>query len=559
MVEAFFFAMMIASAAVVFCGFRAGGAERGKSLLICCISGFVWALLAAVTVFCMKPAVRTMVGCRLVPHGPLPVEVKDIAIPDIVMIHLGVIVFLAGIILFLWSFNCRRNVSKWYWALLWCAGIVCLSEYILFLPLFYGIAAWMNFLPFQRDDFYNHVPVFLFSFYVMLAIFFVTALLWSWHTWKSSVRSWKNILNFIGCFTGLTAVLWGAAWCAGLRAEEATARKADELKIQAFRTVADLSPVQKKWREETERFHAEHPKYLPPRSGIYNWANGNVPADVREYTLKMFDSPEMNAHLELLGKSAALLARKDVVYLSSLQDFRALVRHSADKAELYLRSGQPEKSAAELMRYPEMDALIPADTPFLIHELVRTAARSIWAGALVQYGPDERQYLSDYRKLLEWSGSWRVHLPCEAGGYLAEPPSKGNVLAEFFYAPYLNTARYRGFFSAVSKIPALEKLQRQEVISGNGMFARAARRQRLGIALGRTAIALKLYRVEHGKYPEKLSELSPRFLEKEYYSPATGKAFSYTVKNGEFTLSSDGVTITSQRRKKESPARQSFF
>ena len=142
---------------------------------------------------------------------------------------------------------------------------------------------------------------------------------------------------------------------------------------------------------------------------------------------------------------------------------------------------------------------------------------------------------------------------------MADSPSNGNVLADFFYAPYLSTARYRGFFSAVGKIPALEKLQRQEVISGDGMFARAARRQRLGIALGRTAIALKLYRVEHGKYPEKLSELSPRFLEKEYCSPATGKAFSYTVKNGEITLSSDGVTITSQRRKKESPARQSFF
>ena len=111
----------------------------------------------------------------------------------------------------------------------------------------------------------------------------------------------------------------------------------------------------------------------------------------------------------------------------------------------------------------------------------------------------------------------------------------------------MNTARYRGFFEAVNRIPALKKLEQQEVISGNGVFAQAAKQQRMGIVMGRTALALKVYRIEQGKYPEKLSELVPGYLPREYVSPHTGKKLGYSVTKANFTLSSDGTTITSAR------------
>jgi hypothetical protein len=166
---------------------------------------------------------------------------------------------------------------------------------------------------------------------------------------------------------------------------------------------------------------------------------------------------------------------------------------------------------------------------------------------LIQYGPEDKSLLPIYRKLLVWSKNWKVHLPCEAGFYLAVPPENKGKIAAFFYAPYLNTARYRGFFDAVKRIPDLKKLEQQEIISGAEMYANAAKRQRLGIITGRTALALKVYRIEHGKYPAKLSELVPNYLQKEYVSPSAGKKLDYSVEGTNFTLSVDGNFITSER------------
>ena len=79
------------------------------------------------------------------------------------------------------------------------------------------------------------------------------------------------------------------------------------------------------------------------------------------------------------------------------------------------------------------------------------------------------------------------------------------------------------------------------------MYSNAAKRQRAGIVMGQTAIALKVYKVEHGKYPEKLSELAPRYLPQEYVSPYNGNKLDYTTKNSNFVLSADGKTITSEK------------
>ena len=130
---------------------------------------------------------------------------------------------------------------------------------------------------------------------------------------------------------------------------------------------------------------------------------------------------------------------------------------------------------------------------------------------------------------------------------MAAPSVLKGKIAAFFYAPYLNTARYRGFFDAVKRIPALKKLEQTEIISGDGMYAKAAKLQRLGIIMGQTALALKVYKIEHGKYPGKLSELVPNYLPKEYVSPSTGKKLDYSVKVTNFTLVVDGSSITSER------------
>ena len=378
----------------------------------------------------------------------------------------------------------------------------------------------------------------------MLAVNLLGALLWLWHTLKTKKHSWKNILVFAGSFTGFVCLVWLSAWCAGSWAKKSVDTKAAALGITPW--VAANEPAELKSLVDRE-FYSKHPKYNPPRSGKYDWKKDTIPADEKAYTMKFFTSPELETYLDSLKKSAAYIAKTDVQYLSPLQHFRSLVCHRADIAELYYRTNQKEKVLPELLKYPELESLIPADTPFLICELVRTATRNIWINALIQYGPEDKSHLPTYRKLLDWSKSWKVHLPCEAGFYLVYPPEIKGKIAAFFYAPYLNTARYRGFFDAVKRIPALEKLEQAEIISGDGMYAKAAKHQRLGIIMGQIALALKVYKIEHGKYPGKLSELVPNYLPKEYVSPSTGKKLDYSVKVTNFTLVVDGSSITSER------------
>ena len=534
--------LVLAFIGVLISAFMAGGSEKRKNALLWSAGGVLLSALTGGALFFCKGAVKEIL-LKQKPH--LSFMAENINIPWQIILQLGLTFFFCGIILFLWSFNCRKNSSKWYWALLWTLGIIFLIGHVLFLPQYYGIAAWINFFVSPKQDVFSLDLSMLPAFYVMLAVNLLGALLWLWHTLKTKKHSWKNILVFAGSFTGFVCLVWLSAWCAGGWAKKSVDTKAAALGITPSRVAAN-EPAELKSLVDRE-FYSKHPKYNPPRSGKYDWKKDTIPADEKAYTMKFFTSPELETYLDSLKKSAAYIAKTDVQYLSPLQHFRSLVRHRADIAELYYRTNQKEKVLPELLKYPELESLIPADTPFLICELVRTATRNIWINALIQYGPEDKSHLPAYRKLLDWSKSWKVHLPCEAGFYLVYPPEIKGKIAAFFYAPYLNTARYRGFFDAVKRIPALEKLEQAEIISGDGMYAKAAKRQRLDIIMGQTALALKVYKIEHGKYPGKLSELVPNYLPKEYVSPSTGKKLDYSVKVTNFTLVVDGSSITSER------------
>ena len=534
--------LVLAFIGVLISAFMAGGSENRKTVLLWSNTGLGVSALAGVAIFFCKGAIKEIL-LKQKPH--LSFMAESINIPWQIMLQLGMTVFSCGIILSLWSYNCRKNSSKWYRALLWTLGVAFLIGHLLFLPQYYGIAAWINFFVFLKQDVFSLDLSMLPAFHVMLAVNLLGALLWLWHTLKTKKHSWKNILIFAGSFTGFVCLVWLSAWCAGGWAKKSVDTKAAALGITPSRVAAN-EPAELKSLVDRE-FYSKHPKYNPPRSGKYDWKKDTIPADEKAYTMKFFTSPELETYLTDLKKSAAYIAKTDVQYLSPMQHFRSLVRHRADIAELYFRTNQKEKVLPELLKYPELDRLIPADTPHLICELVRTAGRWIWIEALIQYGPEDKAHLSTYRELLDWSKSWQVHLPHEAGFYLALPVEVKGKVAAFFYYPYLNTTKYRGFSEAVNRIPALKKLEQQEFISENGMYAKAAKCQRLGIVLSQTALALKLFKIEKGEYPQKLSELVPRYLPKEYVSPYTGKKLNYILKDGFFTLASDDRTITSKR------------
>ena len=534
--------LILAFIVVLISAFMAGGSEKRKNALLWSICGIVLSAISGATLFFCKGAIKEIL-LKQTPH--LSFMTETIVIPNQVVLQFGMTVFFCGIVLFLWGFNCRKIFSKWYWALLWTLGVAFLIGHLLFIPQYYGIAAFVNFFTTAKRDIFSPDISMLPTVYVMLSVNLLGALLWLWHTLKTAKKTWKNILVFAGSFTGSVCFLWLSAWGSGTWAKNAMETRAAALGITPFR-VAEQEPPELKALVNHE-FYTKHAKYNPPRSGKYDWVKDTIPADEKEYTMKFFTSPELETYLSGLKKSAEYIAKTDVLYLSPLQHFRSLVRHRADIAELYYRTNQKEKVLPELLKYPELESLIPADTPFLICELVRTATRNIWLSTLIQYGQEEKSLLPIYQQFLTWSKNWKVHLPCEAGYYLAISPESKKGIAAFFCMPYLNTARYRGFFDAANRIPALKKLEQQEIITEDGMYAKAAKRQRLGIIMGRTALALKVYKIEHGKYPEELSGLVPSYLPKEYFSPSTGKKLNYSLKGTNFILSSDGITITSER------------
>lgn len=524
-----------------------GRSKTRKGTLLWSIGGILCSLATGAAIFCMKSSVREIALQRMPGMGGIHRLLPEIAIPDTLMFYFGALAFISAVTVFLLAFNCRRNSGKWYWAVLWSVGLTFFFGHIVFMPYFYGLATWLTLWGVQKGvAFFQPVNATLPTGCAMPLISLVSVALWTWHTVKKAKSSWKNILTFAGVCTGAIGILWLSAWGVGTWAEKAVDRKAAELGITPLQ-VADEEPAELK-NPEFHNFYTRHSKYNPPRSGRYNWRKNEIPAEEKEYTLKFFDSPELEAHLELLKKSSKYLKRKDVLYLSAFQNFRSLVRHRADKAELYYRSGKVDKVVPELLKYLEVDALIPADTPFLLSELVRTATRGLWVEAVVQYAPDDKKYSATYRELLKWSKSWQIHVPHEAGMYLnMRMVSSVKGAVKIFYAPLENAVRYRGFSDAVKRIPELEKLQRMEVLSQYDLFSKNAATQQQMIAMGRTALALKLYRAEHGRYPEKLSALVPAYLPKVYRSAWSGKEFTYTVKDGNFTLISGKRSISSGR------------
>ena len=122
----------------------AGGTVDRKKFLLLIIGAVFWSFLSGLIIFFMKDAVREIAVTQSEKFRHLPLLVPDFKIPDAVMFHLGAAVCLGCITLFLWNFNCRKNSTCWYYALLWSAGIIFLCGHILFLPLYSGLGTWLN-------------------------------------------------------------------------------------------------------------------------------------------------------------------------------------------------------------------------------------------------------------------------------------------------------------------------------------------------------------------------------------------------------------------------------
>ena len=175
--------------------------------------------------------------------------------------------------------------------------------------------------------------------------------------------------------------------------------------------------------------------------------------------------------------------------------------------------------------------------------------------------------------------NWEPYTPDEGGIYLVpfDKYFSAPFLAGFkvfHYPPIWYAAEYKGVNIAADRIPRLRELEKQFSFTPDDLNDRytiadknkrhfspynTLLRQRAVISGARTALALKCFRAEHGRYPEKLADLIPEYLPQIYPSP-DGKPLDYQSDGRNFTLKITGVTefiiATSDHNLSTSPTKE---
>ena len=159
-------------------------------------------------------------------------------------------------------------------------------------------------------------------------------------------------------------------------------------------------------------------------------------------------------------------------------------------------------------------------------------------------GPDGVQYAPCYRQALAYLKAQKLCLPDDAGVYLAELAHlKPDNYAEFLALPGAMAFSAKRVTYNLSIRPELKKLAADgyhgEVLPWDRLdtYQRLARFSEVSLLLGRTGVALKLYRSLEGKYPATLAELVPKYLDETPVSPLSDIPLIYQTDGNDFTLS----------------------
>ena len=459
-----------------------------------------------------------------------------------------------GTVIFLAIYNLRRNSAKYYHALFWFFGggialsvvssvmvvTILLSNMLLFVTIENAISSgWLDY-----TVYFNAALV------GWLIVSVGVCILWTILVFRSKTSSWKNILKFWGYYLLIIFGLWGISCLNSKIACKWAQLKAIELNITP-RGEGTRDYCQKHTLTTKELNDFDFESYAFPCYSNYDWSKNEVPQDKLEYTLKNFDSPNMQKYLRNLEDITDCVNNYSVI-LPVYNRYRELAKLYCSRAVLFKLTDKPDKMFEEYMKYVALDKKISDDSDQYIAILMRTAARSIWVESIVLNGVDNPKYAPYYREILNVAKSWQVCVNDEAGFYLGNSFKSHDNLANFLSRPVVGAFVYRGFSYELSKRPMLEKLEKTEVFDPSKKFhslENGAYKQRKTIVMAQIASALKLYRVEKGFYPDSLEKLVPQYLEKLPPNPTIGKDFSYKTDGINFELSADSNYIINTANK----------
>ena len=445
--------------------------------------------------------------------------------------HLISLNFISACTLFLLSFNSFRYLKSLRRAFITLILFI-IGNFLLFLPIFSTCFIWCVWVIPCKTDFFSlsYGEVVLYAAYCTFVILLLFSVDWT--------------VNFRRRKLYQTAVLYAAAglifYVAGiltvLNGQRLMNKKAQKLNIEKMTLLNETPPEYELLRHN--KFYQEYPLYSPPFNGVYNWERNEIGAERKKFTLEFFDSQIVHDLILDHEKIVSAIGNHKDYFLGTAQTFRILTRTYCERAYLFRELKKEEKIIPELMRYIDLDKKITAQNPWLINFLVLTACRNIWFNAVIKYAPEKAEYAHFYRKMLDFSKSWQVHLPHEAGFYLGLNEYENLRGAVRFYCkPLLITVQCRGFFHILKIADNLKELEKQQSFKViTGMFASAAYRQRINITEGQILFALKCFRAENGAYPEKLEQLVPQYLEKIPLSPTTDYPIFYRKDSDGFVL-----------------------
>ena len=316
-------------------------------------------------------------------------------------------------------------------------------------------------------------------------------------------------------------------------------------------TVADAI---QEYNQKIARFYQANPDYELPYETSYLWlgnSNQKITEQKRAATWKLFDSPQELALLEdyqkilkLYDQIEATRSGIPVLYAAKLNVIRSYVRKTLGRTALFMEQGKSAEALNELRKYVQIELNYFHDSRWVMQELVLNGCRNAWFAVLVSLGPDGKEFVPFYREMLDFMKTRKVRIPLEAGYYLYKCKNyKVTSFWSFMRMPTEKISAARALSVLTDFQITAERLEKSEVIPAEVYalkkhidFGRVAGKGRLSIVMGTTALALKTYRSEHGKYPGSLQELIPAYLEKIPVEPEKGIALIYVSDGRNFTL-----------------------
>ena len=479
--------------------------------------------------------------------GPLRsiLQLRPEQIPAGVLWFLAMAFFFLMLFFFLLAFNCRRRAENRWFA---CGWTVLFGAIVSFIAIWgcYGISPFLLLLNGDSQTFpYLGIAI---AYFVLTTIILAG---WTFFALRNRKTGWRRLLAQAGIIAGINAGIWllglAVAYPYGLYALHC----AEKEHIVPWYFQVKLPPELEAEKAKIDRFCQKHENFALPINDVYNWKkrpgvgeNNLIPKHKREYTLKLFDTPECEAFIALYEKF--IRNQDNDGAIPTLNYIRAYVRIRAGRAALYSETGRPEKILPEFRKAAELDFGQTAPKTQL-DEMVHIAIRYIWVSTLMNIGPDGPEYAPFYREMLDKLKSCKIYIPDDAGFFL--PMLKAGLgftpatYAGILSAPGRIALTANGVLHALSVRKMVPELAKTEVLGAAPVkksqvrYARdLALRSRSSLVLGTTGLALKLYRSEKGHYPQTLEELVPEYLEKLPPCPFTGEPLLYESDGKNFEL-----------------------